>query len=460
MYKFETAFTWIKPSGEARRVASAEFHELCLRFARLHARDEPQEVCIIWEPSVEAIACFVGAMMAGHVPAFFSVPNQRLNSEYYQRQLHALKSRKRRLIGSPQYVELGLDDTLDISGVSPLPPPTTFSADFIQFSSGTTGMRKAIAYRGEICALHNRDYASCLGMDDEEVIISWLPHYHDMGLIACTLLPLQLGYDVVHMSNLSWVANPNLLVEGALKFGASLCWQPNFAFQLMVERSAPTDLSGLRFVSCAEPVFERPSTEFESKFKTSVRGCYAMAETVFAVTQSSTRSSYRGIRSSGVPLRGTEVRIQSEEIQIRSPYLLDRYLTGEACRFDDGWYCTGDRGVIVDGELFVLGRIDDSFKVRGVLIVPEIVEARANEIAGVDSGRVACIEISSQDGSSTAALLFEGSISERDALSYMSSEGIEMCVQVPSGWLVKSSSGKISRKSCREHFMRDLFGKG
>jgi len=327
--------------------------------------------------------------------------------------------------------------------------PTHYSGDFVQFSSGTTGLRKQIAYQGKALRLHNEAYALALSAKKDERVISWLPHYHDMGLIACMLMPLQLGYDIIAMSNLSWVSKPQMLVDAILKHDATLCWQPNFAFQMMAERCASADLSKTRFISCAEPVFDRVSQRFEEHFSTTVRGCYAMAENVFAVTQAASARTMKGFRTSGKVFESNQVRIIDDEIAIRSDYLFSGYQSGETMRSKDGWYLTGDHGALVEDELFVFGRVDDSFKVRGEKIIPELIEAEANMIPGVKPGRIACVAGENSDHEEVAVLIYEGSLSESDLYKQVRHLGIERCVQVPANWLVKSSSGKVARKQCR-----------
>ncbi len=451
MFKFESTLTWIDRSGQVAKYEPEQFQERCLKFASAFARIESKDLCLLWEPSIDAYAAFIGAMLADKVPSFFSVPTFKLDKAYFTRQLDSLKSHRYFTIGSKAMDGLGLDLLVSVDHEQAAPMPASYSGAFMQFSSGTTGMRKSISYCGTDAYRHNEAYAAALKLKEKECVVSWLPHYHDMGLIAAFLMPLQLGHDLVYMSNMSWVSRPKMLLDAIENFKGSLCWQPNFAFQLMTERCDAADLSRTKFISCAEPVLERVSREFETKFSTNVQGCYALAENVFAATQGQSAKSYGSVRSSGAPISGNEVKILNDEILIRSEYLFKGYQSGELSRIENGWYHTGDHGVILDGELFVLGRVDDSFKIRGEKIIPELIEGEVNQVAGIHAGRVACIPYSAKSGQSESVILvYEGELAELDLFKQVRHLGVEKCIQVPDNWLIKSSSGKVARKQCKQ----------
>ena len=131
------------------------------------------------------------------------------------------------------------------------------------------------------------------GGDDR--IYSWLPLYHDMGLIACFMLPMVCHVPVVMQSPLDWVMHPDTMLQIISEHKCTLTWMPNFAFQFVPrrtprERWGQYDLSSMRaLINCSEPVRAASMHEFQKAFsiKSSVlQSSYAMAENVFAVTQS------------------------------------------------------------------------------------------------------------------------------------------------------------------------------
>ena len=127
-------------------------------------------------------------------------------------------------------------------------------------------------------------------------IVSWLPLYHDMGLISSFLLPVWLGVPILSIDPFVWVAQPELFFEAAETFGATHGWLPNFAFLHLarrVNRKRVWDLRSLQaLVSCSEPCKAASFDAFLERFADwgvraeTLQTCYAMAETVFAVSQS------------------------------------------------------------------------------------------------------------------------------------------------------------------------------
>ena len=193
-----------------------------------------------------------------------------------------------RACDSPDLVELA--DLTDIG-----------SADiaFIQHSAGTTGLQKGVALTHQAVLTQLRYLADALHIDSEtDRIYSWLPLYHDMGLIACFMLPLVCHLPVVMQSPLDWVIHPETMLQAITQHKCTLAWMPNFGFQFLPRRTRPEhlagiDLSSLRaLINCSEPVREKSMKEFASAFgklglkPNALHSSYAMAENVFAVTQS------------------------------------------------------------------------------------------------------------------------------------------------------------------------------
>src|SRR5258708_2485543 len=166
---------------------------------------------------------------------------------------------------------------------------------FIQHSSGTTGLKKGVQLSYGAVAAQISSYAEALGFADSGCIASWLPLYHDMGLIACFVLPLMLGLPVVALDAFEWVNRPALLFEAIEEHRCTHVWLPNFAFHHLCRTVDPAQgyaLGGVKaFIDCSEPCKPETFDLFVETFgscgvaRAQLQCCYAMAETVFAVTQ-------------------------------------------------------------------------------------------------------------------------------------------------------------------------------
>jgi len=111
---------------------------------------------------------------------------------------------------------------------------------FLQFSSGTTGTPKGLGLSHRAVLEQVAAYARAIDLGPGDRVVSWLPLYHDMGLVAATLLPLLAGVPVTMLDPMEWVARPALLLEHVARSRATLCWQPNFAFEFLA-RAVPRE---------------------------------------------------------------------------------------------------------------------------------------------------------------------------------------------------------------------------
>ncbi|MBF0235771.1 MAG: AMP-binding protein, partial [Desulfamplus sp.] len=328
---------------------------------------------------------------------------------------------------------------------------------FLQHSSGTTGLQKGVALSHRAVLAHNRAYAELLKITRKDTIISWLPLYHDMGLIACFILPLLHGVPFVEISPFDWVIKPHILFNQIHLHKATLCWLPNFACSFMVksvrEKQLLPDLSlgSIRaFINCSEPVYDLSFSKFLNRFscykvtKDQFTASYAMAENVFAVSQSipgeykllhidkevfrkkhiakKTAPGKRSLTlvSNGRPLKGVEVLVTDPkenpmpsghvgEFWIRSDFLFFGYfrrreLSETALHLNANnhetnnlskdsqptskWFKTGDLGFILDGHLYITGRKKDLIIIQGKNIYPSDVENTVRKIPNIIPGRV------------------------------------------------------------------------
>lgn len=556
--EYETAWSRWRKNADERPDSDAIIHwtagEASVRwtFAKLLAAAEEYAACLMEQGVRRGDVCaiilhhnhrlyplYLAVCSVGAIPAILAYPNPRLHPDKFRQGIEGMSRRS------------GLDWILTERKLQPvLEPLVTGSGSTIkglhfplewetkpeerrlfkehsnqlvptdplllQHSSGTTGLQKPVLLSHKAVLEHVKRYAEAISLTNSDKIVSWLPLYHDMGLIAAFHLPLIFGIPSIQVDPFQWVMAPSLLLEAITQERATVTWLPNFAFNMMAfkvrdEDLHEVDLSSLRLiVNCSEPVRYESHENFLKRFQpyglrpTAFSACYAMAETTFAVTQTpiglaptvvavdrnslahgkvETVTDGRPARicvSSGKPIDGCEVRIVDEnrfdvapgnvgEIAITSATMFGGYRnypekTAEV--LCDGWYYSGDYGFQDDGELFVIGRKKDIIIVAGNNVYPEDVEDAVGAVQGVIAGRVVAIgEEDPELGSEHVAVIAETSFTsepDRKALRLeiikagMASGITIACVYlVPPRWLIKSSAGKPSRKGSREKLMEE-----
>lgn len=425
----------------------------CLRSAGLPAG---ARVVVALPHGIDVYAVYLGALLGDHVPAMFAFPSPKLSVDEYLRTFEAL-------LDSTQpgafvtYPELAIraGALLRARGVAvfspgmegahePLIPPCGAAADdvaFIQYSSGTTGVKKGVTITHRALLSQLARYGEAIEVRTEDVVVSWLPLYHDMGLITGFFLPLLTGVPVVAMSPFDWVMRPAWLLEAITDVRGTLCWLPNFAYALLARTTSPEvaarlDLRSMRgFVNCSEPVLHESQQAFLDALapagvnETVLATSYALAENTFAVTSSGfgvpavvlpvdrdvLATSHRAVPpvsasrtqhlvSSGRQLHDTHVQIVDAdhrllpdrhvgEIVIASPSLAAGYLDGMT-RFTGGRFFTGDLGFLADGDLYVTGRAKDLLIIGGRNVFPQDLEEAAGTVAGAIPGRTCAFGVS------------------------------------------------------------------
>lgn len=507
-------------------------------------------VLLLLPHSPELFLLQIGLVLRGRIPGVLAWPTSRIDPEKYQRNLaHQLSHLPaQQLITLPQLASnlgpalpfptvacpIGNAEYFERSLAVPIelpPPPELRSASslrlpadaiFLQFSGGTTGSQKAVVVTAAMQASQLERLRECLDFSEQDAVVSWLPMYHDMGLIACLWLPLWNGAPSLQFSATDWLLSPEMLFFYLDRYRGTFCWLPNFAFSYLASRRSEMQgehsLSHVRgFINCSEPVHFRSMQSFRDAFRpwgvrdASLQACYAMAENVFAVTQTDLsrspetypRSQVRRRNSpytdlpcqilddvyvsSGRPVKGAEVRIMSGgsecapgepgEIQIRTESMFSGYWGTDGfvttSLSQDGWYQTGDYGFFEKKELFVIGRMKDIVIVGGQNIFPEDVEALVNTLPAIYPGRVAAFGVPDKHyGTESLAVVAEmrGDFDRRKAAEIqraaqklvLSSIGVapRYVHVVPERWIVKSTAGKISRRETCHRFVREVLGDG
>ncbi len=496
-------------------------------------------VIIVQRDSLALASTFFGAALLGAIPSILPFATEKLQPERYRASMAALiENSKPRVLAVDALVEEDVRALLPEGTTTPVllviepSVPTgegaalngSFDPDataLLQHSSGTTGLQKGVALAHRAIFDQLEAYRRSIGFTQDDVVVSWLPLYHDMGLIAGFLMPLLTGARLVLMSPFEWVRAPAMLMQAITRHGGTLCWLPNFAYNFCAQKIRDrdleeVDLSRVRaFINCSEPVYDSSHKMFAERFApygadlNKLSACYAMAETVFAISQTPVgqparvdqveRAALRvdglaipanpgenGVEymvSSGPPIDGMEIRVfdaernflperQSGEIAVRSPYMMTEYYHREdatADAFYDGWYLTGDIGYLAEGEVFVMGRKKDLIIVGGRNIYPRDLEMLiSTSVEGVHPGRVAAFGVPNpRAGTEDVAIVAEVDIEDAEAkraivndIRRVVANGSDVAARyielVERGWLIKTSSGKVARKANREKLLEKL----
>ena len=522
-------------------------YEQLLRGANAYARTIDREgvrpgevIVLILQHGEDLLYSFWGAILHGSIPSIMPFLTEKLSPERYRADLAALISvtKPAAIVTYPEFetevrlalkpgdsvrsvivtdrIELRTDvDFTSLKGLERQPDDIVL----LQHSSGTTGLQKGVALSHQAVFNQLDSYGKSLSLSQSDVIVSWLPLYHDMGLIAGFLMPVLSGIPLVIMSPFDWVRAPYKLFQSISRYRGTLTWLPNFAYNFCAQKIRDrhlegVDLSSLRAViNCSEPVRWESQVAFYERFKgwglnfQALQTSYAMAENVFAVTQSPLgglpvveeidREAFMGERmanspaagrpsmkmmSSGRPLENVNVKVVDEngidvpervigELALQSDCMLTGYfnrpdLTEKA--FRDGWYLTGDYGYISKGEVFVSGRKKDMIIVGGKNIYPQDLEALTYEVPGVHAGRsVAFGMFDEAQGTEEVVIIAEGDPEDRDGQQKLA-DAIRLHVTKNSAivlryvkvvgpkWILKTSSGKTARSANKEKFLREL----
>ena len=493
---------------------------------------------LIMPQDISLMVAFAGAMLAGAVPAILAYPNFKVEPAKYASGLLGTSEnlKARRVVVDKEfpadllgYLSMREGTELiqnasapEFSTETPL-PEIALDPDgcaFIQHSAGTTGLQKGVALSHAAVLTQLRHLATALDLNQRDRVYSWLPLYHDMGLIACFMFPVVYHLPLIMQSPLSWVVRPGTMLQLITEHRCTLAWIPNFALQLLARRVRPEDrnhydLSSLRaLINCSEPVRAQSMDEFQSAYgscnlsKAALKSSYAMAENVFAVTQSEIDGEPRRVWidlkqllerhsavvvsenaeasvcfvSSGRCLPGNQVRIVSSdstdlsdgqvgEILVRSDSLFGGYynrpdLTENAVQ--GGWYWSGDLGFCLDGEIYVIGRKRDLIIVAGKNIYPQDIEEIVCNHPAIHDGRAVAFGLYNPDLGTEDIIIVAETGTEEDLKA---AREIEPAVRnaivaeldvapraiylKPPRWIVKSTAGKPARSATREKLLME-----
>jgi fatty-acyl-CoA synthase len=526
----ERGFRFVRSDGTERYYPFAQLVAESERRARIlvDAGVLPGTHVAIVIPEGDAfVLTFLGCVLAGAVPVpIFPRATFKATGDYEATVAHIVQA------GRASWL-LCMDQNLKlVEGALPLlsqplrleSADTLFSADrraeaslparspddlcFLQFTSGSTARPKGVMVSHRNLIANAQAFLGPAGLDrrDSDVGVSWLPLYHDMGLIGFVLGPLIMDIPVVLLPTATFARGPRTWLDTLAKHRGTITYAPNFAYALAVKRlkakdAAELDLSAVRIAGCgAEPIHAETLREFARALApagfaaTALLPSYGMAESTLAITfhqrgepMRTDRVSPDALRvgraiptgaadavelvSCGIPFPEHALRVVRADgtpaderevghIWTRGPSVSRGYFENPGATAEsftaDGWLRTGDIGYLAEGNLYLCGRAKDLIIIRGANFHPQDLEWAVTELPGVRRGNVVAFSVQ-QQGEERLVLAAECNSSDatsvRSQIAARITEafglGVHEVVAVSVGSLPKTSSGKVQRAKTR-----------
>ena len=520
----ERSYTYAELREDARAHAR--------RFLALEIRPGDR-IALVAETGPDFAACFFGAVYAGALPVPLPLPTSFGGREAYVEQLSTqLKSCDPKLFLYPTELEHFGRDAAEKVGVTPrdwdsladvepatgdLPAAKPDDIAYLQYSSGSTRFPHGVAvtHRALLGNLHAHGIGLKVQAGDR--CISWLPWYHDMGLVGCFLSPISLQLSVDYLKTEDFARRPLAWLDMITRNpGSSVSYSPTFGYDICSRRmSSQTraedrfDLSRWRIAGNGADMI-RPDVMQSfvdcfaaAGFKASAFcPSYGLAEATLAVSlmppgegirvelveenelsgcapgEADQPRRFRAVVNCGRPVTGMEVQIRAPggdilpdrgigQVFVRGTSVMHSYFRDEestrACLSPDGWLDTGDMGYVSKGYIFIVGRAKDMIIINGRNHWPQDIEWAVEQLPGFKSGDIAAFAITGPSGEETPAVLVHCRISGDEERGRLRDEirervraitGITPVVElVPPRTLPRTSSGKLSRVKARSLYL-------
>lgn len=497
-----------------------------------HARVEPGEAVALMLPTSREYFCsFFGILLAGAVPVPLYPPTRISQIEEHVRRHAGILANAgavalittptmRRLAGllrmhAPCLKMIMTTEELYSSNLDPRAVNARAdSVALLQYTSGSTGQPKGVMLTHANLLSNITALGSALEVSRDDVFVSWLPLYHDMGLIGAWLGTLYFGIPLIVMSPLAFLSRPVRWLESIHRHRGTLSAAPNFAYELCLKRATDEELAGLSLSSWrlamngSEAVMPDTLRRFHDRFacyglrRDALTPVYGLAECSVGLTvpplrrgplidvierdalvqhgiakpAGSRASNTLSFVSCGRAIARHEVRIvndaglplterQEGRLEFRGPSATQGYyrnMEATSKLIHSGWLDSGDRAYIANGEIYVTGRIKDIIIRAGRHLHPDEVEAHVGAIPGVRKGCVAVFgSTGAASGTERVVVLVETRLEEMNAREHLRNAIVAAVVELigePPDEVVlaaphtvlKTSSGKIRRAATRD----------
>ncbi len=503
---------------------------------------EPQQSVAIMLPTCpEYFYTYFGILLAGGVPVPIYPPARLAQVEDHVRRHAGILANAEavflvtvgeamtvaRLLGSSSPTVRRVLTTDALVGYEPGYTPIPVAPDdiaFIQYTSGSTGSPKGVVLTHDNLLANIRAIGEAVQVTPRDVFVSWLPLYHDMGLISAWLASLYFGNPLVVMSPLEFLARPARWLWTIHRYQGTLTAAPNFAYELCIKRVDDDALQGLDLGSLrmmangAEPVSPDTLARFSQRFSRyglrddALLPVYGLAEATVGllvpplgrpplvdhIQREPFTTEGRAIPADpddpnplrfvacGRPLPGHDVRIVDAEgktlderhegrLEFRGPSATSGYFRNPEqtqSLFDNGWLDSGDRAYAADGDYYITGRVKDIIIRGGRNLYPHELEEAAGALEGVRKGCVAVfgsadrhtgterLVVMAETGARTARARAALRETIHATVMDMLGEPADEILLVPPHTVLKTSSGKVRRAATRELYESGQTSKG
>ena len=539
---------------QAQIITCGELYERALAVAselRQRGLEPGQTVAIMLPTCAEFFYAFAGILLAGGIPVPLYPPFRADRiAEYATRQANILRNAESRFLITFRQAEslarllqprvptlravlnaerLASPSIHDETAATGWKPATDLSHSgrssdiaFLQYTSGSTGDPKGVVLTHRNLLTNIRSIVNGLDVRPDDVVVSWLPLYHDMGLIGAWLAPLVFGVPLVVMSPLAFLARPERWLRAIDRHRGTLSPAPNFAYELCVRKIPDKDLEGLDLSSWraalngAEPVRASTLERFQTRFaphgfrREAFLPVYGLAEASLAVSAPAMGAGYKVDRverealesedraipaspenakalefvSAGRPLPDIAVRIVAADgrnlgeriegrLWFRGPSATSGYHRNPAATRDlvqeEGWLDSGDRAYLADGEIYITGRAKDVIIKAGHNLYPHEMEEIVGRLPGVRTGCVVAFGAPDErSGTERLVIAVEArNMADRRQIVAEVMREIDQTIGVPPDLvevlpahsIPKTSSGKLRRSETRRLFLEEKLGK-